>query len=151
LSETLAIHEYIAEAFDKALLGKNAKDKATVNMLVGVIKDLRMKAVMPCYGSGDKKEITDEYKKRLPPIIEQLGANAFLVGDYPTYIDFYFFETIQLLRFVSEGSVLKEFEPLAGYCERFKELKGVKDYFNDPFCEDAAKLLNGPIAKINGK
>lgn len=94
LTESIAIHEYIAEAFDKSLLGKNAKDKANVNMLSGVLVNLRNKIVQVMYGTGEKKTIIEDYKKDMPTIIEFMGKNDFLVGDYPTFIDFYFFEVI---------------------------------------------------------
>lgn len=151
LTETKAIHHYIAEVWDQSLLGKNAKDKAIVEMLLGVVGEMRMKIAMSCYQQDDKSVSCQEYKNRLPPIVAQLGTNAFLVGDYPTVIDFIFYETVQIMHFVSDGAVFKEHEPLVGYCQRFKALKGVKDYFEDPFCMDVDFIFNGPIAKINGK
>lgn len=45
ITETLAIHHYIAEVWDKTLLGKDAHDMAKVEMLTQVIKELRMKVV----------------------------------------------------------------------------------------------------------
>lgn len=89
----------------------------------------------------------------MPPIVAHLGTNAFLVGDYPTTIDFYFYETVQLLALVSDCAVFKEHEALVGYCKRFKELKGVKEYMEDPFCQDRQYEFNATmgIAKINGK
>lgn len=82
-----------------------------------------------------------------------MGENAFLVGDYPTYIDFYFFEIVQLIKMLSDGAVMKEFPALVGYCQRFMELKGVKEYVSDPFCPEIDKLFNAPppMGKINGK
>lgn len=151
LTETLAIHHYIAEVWDQSLLGKTPKDRATVQMLNGVIGEMRQKVVGSCYQQDDKSVSCQEYKDRLPPILAQLGTNKFLVGNYPTISDFIFYETVQILHFVSDGAAFKEHEPLVGYCQRFKALKGVKEYLEDPFCMDAGFHLNGPIAKINGK
>ena len=150
LTESLAIHKYLAEVYDQSLLGKNAVDKARANMCAGVITDLKMKVTMPCYVSGDKNEIIEEYKKRLPPILDNKGDKPFLIGDYPTYIDFYFFEIVQLLKMVTEGEVLKEFPALVSYCVRMQGLKGLKEYLADPNCHDAKLIFNNTVAKING-
>lgn len=37
LTETMAIHEYLANVYDQSLMGKNAKDKARVQMFAQVI------------------------------------------------------------------------------------------------------------------
>lgn len=152
ICESLAIHHYIAEVWDQGLLGKNPQDKALVDMLTNLIRDMRMKIVGKCYQKdSEKANACEEYKDRLPPIIKQLGRNDFLVGDYPTTVDFYFYETVQLMCLVSDQAVLKEYPALVGYCQRFKELKGVKDYMDDPFCMEKDFFMNAPFAKITGK
>ena len=53
---------------------------------------------------------------------------------------------------ISNGSVFTDFKELAGYCDRFKQLKGVKDYLSDPFCEEIPYWFNSfKYSKINGK
>lgn len=147
----MAIHHYIAEVWDQTLLGKSAKDKALVTMLHSVCHEFRWKIVGLCYGQDDRKKVIEEYNKGLPEIVKFLGQNDYLVGDYPTYPDFHFFETIQLLIMASEGQVLKDFIALDLYSKRFKELKGVKEYVTDPFCFETYRPLNAPrVSKING-
>lgn len=152
LTETLAIHQYIAEVWDHTLLGKTAQDKAKVQMITCVVSEFRMSIVKLCYQQDDRNVAIEAYKKKLPEIIAYMGSNPFLIGDYPTFIDFYFFETVQLLAMISDGKVFEEFKPLAAYCAGFKQLKGVKDYFSDPFCEELPLCFNAPkMSKINGK
>ena len=111
-----------------------------------------MSIVKLCYEQDDRNKAIEAYKKKLPQIIEYMGKNAFLIGDYPTFIDFYFFETIQILSMISNGTVFEEFKPLTTYCTGFKQLKGVKDYLEDPFCEEIYLCFNAPkMSKINGK
>lgn len=116
IAETHAIHQYLGEAFDQTLMGKTAEDKGRVEMLLGIIKDMRYKIAAPCYQGTNKMPIMEEYRKVLPTIVAYMGENEFLIGDYVTYIDFYFFETIQLIRMITESKVLKEFPSLDGYC-----------------------------------
>lgn len=153
ITETIAIHQYIAEEWDNTLLGKNAQDKAKVTMLVSIIQEFRWKIIRLCYDQDDRNKAMEEYRKHLPKVAEYLGDNDFLVGDYPTYIDFYFFETLQLCNMIRERGLFTEYPRLGAYNEKFCNLKGVKDYINDPFCSDEFLLFNawGGISKINGK
>lgn len=151
LTETMAIHKYLAEVYDQTLLGKNATDKARVTMFGCVIGEMKNKITPPCYMSGDKNEIIEEYTKRLPPILANKGDHQFLIGDYPTYIDFYFFEMIELLKFLTEGAVIKEFPALESYVLRMKALNGLKEYLADPSCHDVQLDFNNVVAKLNGK
>ena len=150
LTETMAIHKYFAEMYDQALLGKNAVDKARVTMFAGVIGGLKMKVTMPCYVSGDKNEIIEAYKAGMPEILKNKGNHAFLVGDYPTYIDFYFYEMCQACDFAVDGQLFKDYPELVSYSLRVQDLKGLKEYFADPNCHDAALTFNNTVAKING-
>jgi len=86
-------------------------------------------------------------------LVDYIGKNDFLIGDYPTYIDFYFFETLQLLAMISDKAVFTEFKVFGAYHDRFLKLKGVSDYVNDPFCPELFMFLNAynNISKINGK
>jgi len=154
LTETIAIHHYIAEVWDQSLLGKTVQDKAKVAMLASIHHEFRWKVVRLCYSKdADREKTIEEYKKKLPEIVAYIGKNDFLIGDYPTYIDFYFFETIQLLAMISNGAVLEEHKALVTYCNNFKQLKGVKDYLEDPFCREVPLWLNSYVFPkiINGK
>lgn len=106
---------------------------------------------MPCYVSGDKSEIIKEYQAGMPAILKHKGDNAFLIGDYPTWIDFFFFEMVQSIDLATEGQLMKDHPELASYVLRMKELKGLKEYLADPNCHDAQLEFNNVIAKINGK
>ena len=56
----------------------------------------------------------------MQPIVKYLGDKKYLTGDQPCFVDFYFFELIQLLKFVSEGSVLETYPSLKAYNDNFK-------------------------------
>ena len=110
-----------------------------------------MKTTMPCYVSGDKNEIIEAYKAGMPTILKHKGENAFLIGDYPTWIDFFFFEMCESIDFASEGQLMKDHPELVSYHIRVKELKGLKEYLADANCYDATLDFNNVVAKINGK
>ena len=86
---------------------------------------------------------------KLPPILKFLGDKKFLVGDSPCYMDFYLFETIQLIIFISDGTFLDSYPTLKVYNDSVKELPRLKEYLAT--CEDKDMLFNNKSAKINGK
>lgn len=94
MTESMAVHQYIAEVWDQTLLGKTAQDKAKVNMLSSLLNEFRWKIIRLCYDQDDKAKPIELYKTFLPKIVEYIGKNDYLIGDYPTTIDFYFFETL---------------------------------------------------------
>lgn len=74
----------------------------------------------------------------------------FLIGNYPTYTDFVFFEMVELLRVVTERAIMKEHLALASYQRRMMGLKGLKEYLVDSNCHDAKLIFNNAVAKIDG-
>ena len=150
MTETLAIHKYLADTYKPELLGKTPQERARAQMLWNVCSDLKMKATVPCYTDGNKQAIIDATAAAMPAIVKALGAQKFLVGEEPVFTDFFFFELLQSLIFVTEGQVLKDFPTLDTYNKNFKELSGVKEYFADPACMDTGYTFNNVVAKING-
>ena len=59
ITETYAIHKYLADKYKPELLGKDAETRAVVNQLAGVIYDLKMKVTMPCYMCSTSEEAKD--------------------------------------------------------------------------------------------
>ena len=57
MTETMAIHKYLADKYKPELLGTTPQERGLVNMLAGVVSDLKNAVTGPCYGSGDKNEI----------------------------------------------------------------------------------------------
>lgn len=57
LTESLAIHQYLAEVYDPSLLGKTVEDRAKLEMLQAPIEELNQKTKAVIYGSGNADEI----------------------------------------------------------------------------------------------
>jgi glutathione S-transferase len=56
---------------------------------------------MPCYTTGLPETIIKAIDAVMPNIIKFRGEKKFLVGPNPTYIDFYFFELVNLMIYVN--------------------------------------------------
>ena len=150
LTETLAIHKYLAEKYSPELLGKDLKEKAKVNMVSGVIGDLKGAATRPCYATGEKSDITNAMKDRLPPIIKFMGENKFLVGNDVTFVDFFFYELLCLCKMVQGTEEFeKEYPQLVAYMTNVRNLPKLKEYL-DGDCVEKTYIFNNKIAKING-
>lgn len=150
ISETLAIHHYIAAKWKPELLG--GSDPATqskMKMLDFIIYDFKMKVTMPQYQSDDKSKVVEAYQQILPNILDFMGDHKFLTGDTPTYHDFYFFEAFQSSAFLTEGKIYEEYPKLKQYHDNMKNLPGLKEYLET--CEEREMMFNGaPYAKLNG-
>lgn len=92
-------------------------------MLAGIINDFRWRLIRICRETDDKTKIIDEYKKSLPQIYNFLGKNQFLIGDYPTYVDFIFFETLQMLSMACDLAIYSDFNKLGSYHHRMLGFK----------------------------
>ncbi len=93
ITESHAMMRYIANKYGGAdFSGRDARDKAQVDMLLGVVADIKSAATGHCYGSGDKEAIKKIAFERLEAVSKYLGGKQFFVGDYVTFVDFFIFE-----------------------------------------------------------
>ena len=70
MTETMAIHIYIADKWMPKLLGADPQQRARINMLAGVIGDLKGAVTMPCYMSTDRSGAISAIQTKLPAILK---------------------------------------------------------------------------------
>lgn len=51
MTEALAIHKYIAEKWNKNLLGTSVEERADIEMIAFLLKDIKTSCTLPCYES----------------------------------------------------------------------------------------------------
>ena len=120
LTESLAIHRYIADKWKPELLGLDAQHRAHVSMLSHILSDFRMSLLPDCYKTGDKEHLMQIVHEKTLPIVKYFENKKFLTGDKITFVDFMFFELLQFMMFLSEGSILETYPPLKAYNDNFK-------------------------------
>jgi len=147
LSESLAIHKYLASKYRSGLLGKSREHQAQVEMLASAVNDLHLAVRRPMYEQDQAAPILEIISAKLPPLIEFFGSFKFLAGNDPTYVDFLFWEVVQLMEFV-HPELMTEYPKLKTYSESVAALKGMREYLADPDCIDTRYALNNKRAKI---
>ena len=64
ITESSAMIRYIANKYgDQSFSGKNAKDKAIVDMMYGVVSDIKSAVGPHMYGTGDKNAVIEISKR----------------------------------------------------------------------------------------
>lgn len=150
LTETSAIHYYLAQKYDPALIGTSPEQMAKVQMLMNIVGQFRSKLTGPCYSSGDHEALKKAWDFQVPLILKAKGSNKFLAGDNVTIVDFLFFEAVEFLKWASKGEIFNEHPQLKEYSQQVKSLKNLKEYFQSADCWENDKTFNNVVAKING-
>lgn len=102
------------------MLGTNAKEVGTLEMMQAHVFEIRNKSLGCCYMTGDVEGFIEESKPLVKQIAEYKSASQFLVSDNVSYLDFVFFELLELLDFVGKGVFFEENPTLKTYSDSFK-------------------------------
>ena len=116
-------------------------------MLVGVITEIKNLVTRACY-AGDKPAALAAIAEKMPAMVSFTGENKFLAGDAVSYVDFYWYELVELMAFVSDGSLYKDFPVLKTQHDTMSNLPGLKEYVSDPNCLEKQRSFNNKHAKI---
>lgn len=128
LTEHMAIHQYCADKWNPELLGQNEEEKTRVDMLAGVLSALKQSLHLQCYVEKDKQEIGKQAVIDVKQVASFIKGKEFLLGKNVCYLDFYLFEMIQLVEFLTEGQVFEVFPDFEKYQMRMASLPKLKDY-----------------------
>jgi hypothetical protein len=79
---------YVINKWGPELAGKDLKGKAYVDMLTGVMADIKQPATGLCYTSDDKAAVVACHEAKMPMVAKFLEGKKFLVGDSVTVADF---------------------------------------------------------------
>lgn len=145
VSETSAVHRYIALKYKPETLGKTVEEQAVVDMLYSKLNDLQNGIIGSCF-SGEKDKITECLDNQLPLLIKCMGSKKFLAADYITIVDFRMFEYLIYADKIYEGSYQKKHPELQKYMDAMKAAPGLCDYLKSDGYTQQSFLP--PYAKI---
>jgi len=148
ITESTAIMRYLANQYGpKDFSGKDENDKALVDMIFGVVSDIKSASTRHMYATGDKQAIT-ELSHGMEAASKFLGEKQFIVGDYLTWVDFFVWEQIEMLSWITDGEFLTRYPNFAAYHKRIGALPKFSEYIasdrfmKGPFNNKSAKLNN---------
>ena len=131
MTESNAILRYICEKYKPELLGETIKEKAYVNMVVGVIGDITMNAKIIFNGTdSSKNEMVKTFiNNKLNDINNFLGKHKFVAGDKLTYADFLLYESEQSIQEFIVPTTSK-YPNLLRHFEIISEIPQIKKYMD---------------------
>ena len=148
MTESNAILRYICEKYKPEMLGETIKEKAFVNMAVGVLLDLlRAKAQLMYLGKdfpGNEIHKTT-MKNKLNDLNTFLGKNKFLAGEKITYVDFVLIEFNESINDLLEP-IFDQYPNLKRHFDFISEIPSIKKYR----AEREILPYNGRKAKLGG-
>jgi len=104
LSESMAIHQYIAENWNPELCGETVEDKGRLEMVRSVVADVSQKTRGPCYSPDtNRQEHATKVLELVKPVARFQESTDFLIGDSPCYADFFWYELLQAIDMIAEG------------------------------------------------
>ena len=86
----------------------------------------------------------------MPPVVKYMQNTKFLVGDSPVWVDFFFFELLELMVLVTDGGIFADFPELIEYHKNVASLPNLKEYLESDDCREKTLNFNNKHAKING-
>ncbi|XP_065661513.1 glutathione S-transferase Mu 5 isoform X2 [Hydra vulgaris] len=152
LTQSNAIIQYIARKNN--MDGNTEKEKYRIDMMVNELVDFRMGFVTLCYRTKpeDLDQAVKDYKMnvqtRLKLFEDFLGDFPFLAGDKLTFVDFIFYELLDIHK-VFQEDILVSFPKLEAFVKRFEAIPEIHDFMkSDKFFKGP---LNNKVALIGGK
>ena len=158
LTETAAIMKYIARKWSPGLLGHTPVEYATSEMLAEFVGQLKRALTMPSYTGGDfGKDITcQQLAESAYPHLERVlnfkksKGHKWLAGENLTWIDFFFWEIVDYLAWLTKGGVVEKYPELGHYHKEFLALPTIaKVWGDDVKCQKYP--WNNSFALIGGR
>lgn len=135
LTETYAIYEYIANKHNPAYAGNTIVEKAHLSMLSGIVKDVKMAVNSACYSPDAATRIPmalDSHRASLTRLAAWLSNKRFLIGEQPVWLDFYFFELLDLIDNARPGFLAEISDEFEKYRINVRTLENVEAFVSRP-------------------
>ena len=133
VSETCAVHQYIAHKYKPELLGRNPAECAKVAQMWNVANDTIFGAMGGLFGNPSREENGRVFIEKLGPLVASLGNNKWLVNNNLSIIDFMLFEFIEMANALcGNNKAFSVYPTLQAYHERVRNLPGMKQYYEGP-------------------
>lgn len=142
LSENRAILKYICDKYRPEYLGVGVEEMARTEEISSLCHTLSSKLYGAIYNPDYHSLVSGvltEVQSILTSIAKTLDRSKYLVGSQVTYVDFVFFELIQLINAMQPGFLTNLSASFLAYQARFRSLPHIVEFENrdsprQPFC-----------------
>eukprot|EP01017_Pseudomicrothorax_dubius_P003569 TRINITY_DN10545_c0_g1_i3.p1 TRINITY_DN10545_c0_g1~~TRINITY_DN10545_c0_g1_i3.p1 ORF type:complete len:214 (+),score=52.07 TRINITY_DN10545_c0_g1_i3:75-716(+) len=133
ICESEAVHLYIIlKSGKKELLGRNDEDMVTLASVKGVIGDIQKDMTVLFHGKLDQEAKTKLFAEKLIPRLQKLDkfveGKKHVIGDYVTFIDFYFYNILDQFLQHFERDILNDYPNIRTINRNFEEIPAIKAY-----------------------
>ena len=130
LTESMAIHKYIARKWAPQLLGATPAEFATAEMLVEFVGKLKSAVTMPSYTGGQFGDnitcqlLAESVYPHLDKIYDfrQKKGTKWLCGESLMWLDFFFWEILDYVRWLTKDGLWAKYPALEAYHKQFLAL-----------------------------
>ena len=138
VTETIAVHQYIAQKLCPQVLGDTPQERGRRYQLQSIANDKFVHFLKMVFVTDDKQRVATLCLQNMQAFVACLGQRNFLDSDtIPCIADFIFFEHIEYGQRLSNGTVYQTYPTLEAYHGRMANLQGVKEFrASDKFISD---------------
>ena len=119
-------------------------------MMAGVVGDLKHASTMSCYtGAMSRDKLTEHIIEHTKPIVAwfEKDGKHYIAGHELSFVDFIYFELLELQDFITEGKIYTAYPTLKAYRDRIQNLPKVKEYYESDQC--MKRPFNNTVDKLN--
>ncbi|KRX08889.1 Thioredoxin-like fold [Pseudocohnilembus persalinus] len=131
LSDSAAIMNYIPQRFERnEMLGKNLNDRGIVQQLMGLTADFRAIFRDLFFDENWKEKFEksiEQAREKIKIFDKILGQCKWLVGDYLTIVDFFFYEYVQLY-FISVPNKSDDYQNINRFIDDFSRIPQINRF-----------------------
>ena len=133
LTESKSIMKYLCRKYQPEMLGRDAVEIATADMVSRVHDDLHAKFGAHCFKDGDTPKLQQDLIEESAKLAAFLGADKlYFTGEQLTYVDFSLFEILDQMMFLSKGKTFIDHENLKNYFNRMEQVStGFAEFWAD--------------------
>lgn len=131
LTQSKAILQYICRKYKPEYLGGTIEEQSIVNMLGDLCHDLNLEISNPTFDSNWeqlKQPTLEKIDQTLRLLNSFLQAKQFLLGDNPTWPDFYLYEVLQKIQAIRNANLSDTFETLSAFMEKMQTLENLQRF-----------------------
>ena len=158
VTEHNAIMYYIADRYCHELLGATPEERATTDMLLGVVLDFRFATTMELYTNPnpDLEKLKNAAFEKASFFSDYLRNKDFSLGNKLSYADFSIYEVLNYADFLCGKPFFERYWDLLDYVKRIEALPQLQSFFaehgiegKEPFNLKFAALVNYPEVNYN--